>query len=181
MRRWSTAGRRFARTQEVTSRAAASVPRASLPSAQAYRSPGVARSLDAVQPLGVRTLIPMPLSSTTSSNGSGSPWWTVCPAVLSAAAALAWLSEASPRLASTIASFGYGVARPSRRARSSAKASPTARGRCEAIVEVCGMIPASRRPNTLCRPPLMGSSVLHMRLARMSQTGSNPAAATRAQ
>ena len=38
-------------------------------------------------------------------------------------------------------------------ARSMANATPTARGRCEAMVEVCGMIARSCRPNTLWRPP----------------------------
>ena len=38
-----------------------------------------------------------------------------------------------------------------------AKPMPTARGRCDAIVEVVGMISSSALPNTLCRPPAIGS------------------------
>ena len=71
--------------------------------------------------------------------------------------AVEWLTEASPMLASTIASAGQGVGRPSRAARPRAKARPMARGRCEAIVEVCGMTFSCGWPNTLCRPPAIGS------------------------
>jgi len=39
-----------------------------------------------------------------------------------------------------------------------ATAIPTARGRCDAIVEVIGMTASSFRPKTLCRPPAIGSS-----------------------
>jgi hypothetical protein len=55
-------------------------------------------------------------------------------------------------------SSGHGSANPSLAARSMEKATPTARGRWEAIVEVCGMMWRSCRPKTLCRPPLIGSS-----------------------
>jgi len=58
---------------------------------------------------------------------------------LTAPAAVEWLAEASPKLQTTTASSGHGVASPSLAARGSVKARPTARGRCEAIVEVCGM------------------------------------------
>ena len=81
------------------------------------------------------------------------------PAALSAAVAAAWLTDASPNEQTTIASAGHAVsATPSRRARSMAKATPTARGRCEAIVEVVGMTARSGWPKTLCRPPAIGSS-----------------------
>ena len=39
-----------------------------------------------------------------------------------------------------------------------ANATPIARGRCEAIVDVCGMTARSAWPNTLWRPPAIGSS-----------------------
>ncbi len=91
--------------------------------------------------------------------------WSHQPAVLNAATALAWLTEASPNEQTTIASAGHSVSRPpaghadrpaadwpaggrpderggrppaSRRSRSMATPTPTARGRCEAIVEVVG-------------------------------------------
>ena len=41
--------------------------------------------------------------------------------------------------------------------RSIANAAPTARGRCEAMVEVVGTTWRSTLPNTLCRPPAIGS------------------------
>src|SRR4051794_12501948 len=44
-------------------------------------------------------------------------------------------------------SSGHGSANPSLAARSMEKATPTARGRWEAIVEVCGMMCRSCRPN----------------------------------
>ena len=78
--------------------------------------------------------------------------------MLIAPAAVEWLTDASPRLATTIASGGQAAALPSRAARSMANARPMARGRCEAMVEVCGMTCSGRLPKTLCRPPAIGSS-----------------------
>ena len=78
--------------------------------------------------------------------------------MLSAACAVAWLSEASPKQQTTTASSGHGGREPSCFARSSANATPTARGRCEAIVDVCGMTASSWLPKTLWRPPAIGSS-----------------------
>ncbi|RAO03347.1 hypothetical protein GUI43_05269 [Micromonospora noduli] len=119
--------------------------------------------------------MPSPLSSQTKSTGIRSPAWSYHPAVLKAAVALAWLTEASPKEQTTIASGGQGacvapaplptrtpapVRRPalsSRRSRSTASPIPTARGRCEAMVEVVGTMARSARPNTLCRPPAIGS------------------------
>ncbi|TWJ20234.1 hypothetical protein JD76_00330 [Micromonospora endolithica] len=126
------------------------------------------------QPFGERTLMPSPLSSQTNSTGMRRPVWSYQPAVLNAAVALAWLTEASPNEQTTIASAGQGagdappppgswpspVRRPdvsSRRSRSTARPMPTARGRCEAMVEVVGTTARSARPNTLCRPPAIGS------------------------
>ena len=97
----------------------------------------------ATQPEGDGTLIPRPLSSQTKSSGTGRCWWAACAVVLSAACAVAWFSDASPKLQTTIASPGQALGTPSLRARSIAIATPTARGRWEAIVEVCGMTASS--------------------------------------
>jgi hypothetical protein len=85
----------------------------------------------------------MPLSSQTTSRGTGTPAYAVCSAALTAPAAVEWFAEASPRLATATASAGHGAGTPSLRARPIATATPRARGRWEAIVEVCG-ITASR-------------------------------------
>ena len=111
--------------------------------------PGTARVAAATQPGGVRTLMPSPLSSTTISSGSGRRWNAQYAAVLTAPAAVEWFTDASPRLATTIASAGQPVRWPSRAARSRAKASPMARGRCEAMVEVCGITFSARLPEYL--------------------------------
>ena len=58
--------------------------------------------------------MPQPLSSHTTSSGSGSRVCTAWPAALRAPTAVEWLIEASPRLATTTASSGHGVATPSR-------------------------------------------------------------------
>ena len=67
-----------------------------------------------------------------------------------------------------------GRATPSLAARPMEKATPTARGRWEAIVEVCGMTLRSWRPNTLCRPPEIGSSVAATIPSSTSRSGSLP-------
>ncbi len=90
--------------------------------------------------------------------------------MLNAPVATEWLAEASPKLHTAIASAGHGDATRSFAARSMANATPTARGRCDAIVEVCGMIARSWRPNTLWRPPEIGSLVAATTPARMSLT-----------
>ena len=101
-------------------------------------------------------------------------------AVLSADCAVAWFSEASPNEHTTIASSGQAEATPSSRARSIANAIPTARGRCEAIVEVCGRTARSGWPKTLWRPPAIGSSSAAAIPSSTSQTPSLPACAARA-
>ena len=53
--------------------------------------------------------MPRPLSSQTSSSGSRRPVWSNQPAVLNAAVAVAWLTDASPNEQTTIASAGHGV------------------------------------------------------------------------
>ena len=93
--------------------------------------------------------MPQPLSSHTTSSGSGTFWCAAWPAALRAPTAVEWLIEASPRLVTTTASSGQGVATPIRAARWMPKASPTARGRCEAMVDVCGMMCSPGWPKTL--------------------------------
>ena len=58
--------------------------------------PGRPETAASTQPGGVRTLMPRPLSSHTTSSGSGSRWYAQYPAVLSAPTAVEWLIEASP-------------------------------------------------------------------------------------
>ncbi len=65
----------------------------------------------ATQPEGDGTLIPRPLSSQTKSSGTGRCWWAAWAVVLSAACAVAWFSEASPKLQTTTASLGPGGTR----------------------------------------------------------------------
>src|SRR5678815_578385 len=125
----------------------------------------------AIQPVGVRTLMPMPLSSHTNRIGTGMCWYAVHAAVLNAPAAVEWFADASPNVHAMIASGGVVGAMPSRDARSSETAAPTALGRCEAIVEVCGGIASAWLPNTLWRPPEIGSSVLAHRLSSRSSSG----------
>ena len=131
-------------------------------------------------PAGEGTLIPRPLSSHTKSSGTGRRWNAHCAAVFSADCAVAWFTEASPKEQRTIASLAHGPATSSRAARSIASAIPTARGRCEAIVEVIGRTASSCRPNTLCRPPAIGSALAATTPRRTSSTPSMPARAARA-
>ena len=89
--------------------------------------------------------------------------------------AVEWLAEASPKLQTTTASAGQRRATPSRAARPMANATPTARGRCEAIVDVCGITASAWLPNTLWRPPALGSSAAATRPSRTSRTRILPA------
>src|SRR5437763_12516696 len=139
-----------------------------------YFKPGRAEKRWAIQPDGVRVLMPRPLSSQTISIGIGMPWNTVLDDVLNAPTKVEWFTEASPKLVTTMASVDQGVVIPSRLARSNEYARPTARGRCEAIVDVCGITARSTLPNTLCRPPAMGSVVAAATPSRISRTGSCP-------
>ena len=82
----------------------------------------------------------------------------------------------SPKVQTTMASSGNGRDCPSRLARSMAKAVPIALGTCEAIVLVCGGIHRAVLPNTLWRPPAMGSSELAHRDSSTSNTGVWPPA-----
>ena len=87
--------------------------------------------------------MPRPLSSQTSSNGTGRPAYAVRQAALMAPVAVEWLAEASPKLATAIASRGQAHETPSLADRSMETATPTARGRCDAMVDVCGMTASS--------------------------------------
>src|ERR1039458_10176187 len=102
-----------------------------------------------IQPGGVRTLMPSPLSLQTISSGTGSRWKAEKAAALIAPVAVEWLTDASPRLATTIASRGQGIGARSLAPRPIANARPTARGRRGAIVEGCGVIVSERLPTTL--------------------------------
>jgi hypothetical protein len=62
------------------------------------------------------------LSSQTSSNGIGNPWYDACSAALIAPAAVEWFAEASPKLAIVMASAGHGDGTPSFAARAIEKA-----------------------------------------------------------
>ena len=56
----------------------------------------------------------------------------------------------------------------------SASAIPTARGSCEAIVDVIGTTASSLRPKTLCRPPAIGSTAAATTPSMMSRMPSIP-------
>src|SRR5687768_8911521 len=98
----------------------------------------------------------MPLSSHTNRIGTGRFWNAVQVAALIAPVAVEWLAEASPNVQTMMASSGAAPATPRRDARSSATAAPTALGKCDAIVEVCGGMASGALPNTLWRPPAIG-------------------------
>src|SRR4029453_1005817 len=144
------------------------------PSADTYVSPGLDPYADSIQPLGVGTEVPKPLSSQTKSIGTGRPRNAVASAVLIAPTALEWFAEASPKEHSTTASSGHSQSTLSRCARCSAIARPTDLGRCEAMVEVCGMTARSGCPNTLCRPPAIGSSASPISPCSTSRIGVDP-------
>ncbi len=93
---------------------------------------------------------------------------------MNAVCAVAWLLEASPKLQMAIESAGIGSTWPMRRACSIATAVPRALGRCEAMVEVCGRTHRGLLPQTLCRPPEIGSSLLAAKLKAESMIGSMP-------
>ncbi len=120
--------------------------------------------------------MPSPLSSQTNSTGSFRFWCTTQEAALSAPSAVLWFRLASPKLAIAMASAAPTEPSPRRGLRSMANPSPTARGRCDAIVLVEGTRPSGLPPNTLCRPPLTGSSFDATRPSRMSRTVSTSGA-----
>jgi len=108
---------------------------------------------------GVRTEMPKLLSSQISTSGRGIPKCAHQRAVLSPASATAWLTEASPKEHTTRLSYGRFASISKCAARGTESAAPTALGRCEAIVLVCGGTFSSTLPQTLCRPPEIGSSL----------------------
>ena len=61
-------------------------------------------------------------------------------AAFRAPATVEWFADASPKLQMTTASSGNEEWWSTLRERSSAKARPTALGRCDPMVEVCGMM-----------------------------------------
>ncbi len=92
--------------------------------------------------------------------------------MLNAPCAVEWLAEASPKLARTIESRGKAVSSSfSILAMPMLNAAPTAFGRCEAMVLVCGGMLSGFEPITLCRPPEIGSSAEAAKLSSMSQQG----------
>ena len=131
--------------------------------------------VEAIQPSGVGTLIPVSLSSHTSRSGIGRPMRTAYRAVLIAERAVAWFALASPNEQTTMASSGSSWATPMRLARPRLKARPIALGRWLAIVLVCGGIHSARLPQTLWRPWEMGSSLEATTPSRASMTGVLPA------
>src|SRR5713101_7480418 len=70
--------------------------------------------------------------------GTGSFWKAAQPAALKAPCAVEWLTEASPKEQRTIASEATCDPMPMRFDRSMATDIPTALGRCDAMVLVCG-------------------------------------------
>lgn len=60
--------------------------------------------------------------------------------MLIAPTAVEWFTDASPKLHTVTASSGHAHDTPSFLARAIENATPTARGRCEAMVDVCGMM-----------------------------------------
>src|SRR5258705_13655103 len=104
--------------------------------------------------------MPSPLSSQTNSRGSLSPTWSHQPAVLNAAVAAAWLTEASPKEHTTTASAGQpcplagGVIR---RPRPGADGRPTARGRGGGVVAVGGGACRAGWAESLGPPPGRGA------------------------
>ena len=89
----------------------------------------------------------------------------------------AWFADASPKVQHTMESSGrsWGTC-PRRRARPSANAIPTAFGRWEAMVLVCGGTHSRRLPQTLWRPWLMGSSARAQMESSVSSAGSTSGA-----
>jgi len=137
--------------------------------------PGRSRNDAASQPFGVCTETPMPLSSQTNSTGQGRCWYAVQAAALKPASAVAWFTAASPNEHTTRASSGTGRSTPQRPAMPWAMAAPAAFGRCEAMVEVCGGTLSATEPQTLWRPPAIGSSALAASDRAVSWTASTPA------
>jgi hypothetical protein len=90
------------------------------------------------------------------------------------ASAAQWFAEASPNVQHDDRVGGQlRSRRPAPRARDRDRA-PTAFGRCEAIVLVCGGTHSGREPHTLWRPPEIGSSADATSESNVSNTGVPP-------
>ena len=94
--------------------------------------------------------------------------------MLNAVCAVAWFADASPNEQMAIESSGIGSVCAMRLACSIATAVPSAFGRCDAIVDVCGNTHSGLLPHTLWRPPDAGSSLLAAKLSAESMIGSMP-------
>ena len=157
-------GRRCSRACSAASARRRSSAAGSAPSASRYSRPGPARRTAAdpaasgVRHRDARARCPRRRAAAAAARplvGASST------AALIAPAAVEWFAEASPKLHTAIASAGQrsGRAQPAGALDGDQRqATPTARGRCEAIVEVCGITARSGWPNTLWRPPAIGSS-----------------------
>ena len=86
------------RTNSIASRDVAHTPGKSWLSAAKYRMPARACIMRATNMSGVRTEMPMPLSSQTNRIGHGWLCSVAAPAACRPACAVAWFSEASPKL-----------------------------------------------------------------------------------
>ena len=126
------------------------------PSAATYSIPGQSRQHSRPNPAGVGVLIPRPLSSHTRSNGTGSPRRRGVRRTIERADERRVVDRRVPKARDHDASSGH-EATPTNGSFGRGNASPNARGRCEAIVDVCGITERAALPNTLWRPPEIGS------------------------
>src|SRR5690349_5865854 len=94
---------------------------------------------------------------------------------LRAPSAVEWFADASPKLHTTTLSLGHTDSTLLRVGLSRASARPNARGRCDAIVDVCGITARGTLPNTLWRPPEIASVVDDIAPLRMSSAAEMPA------
>ena len=136
-------------------------------------SPDASRATPATHPAGVGTLMPSPLSSHTSSSGSGTPRWAIIRSGVDRSLGRRVVQRGVPE-----AAHGQGVRRPLRvdvervrlprwRRRRRAPVAAATRSSTSA-----GITASSALPNTLCRPPAIGSSAAARRPLRMSPTPS---------
>ena len=88
--------------------------------------------------------------------------------------AVEWFAEASPKLHTVTASAGQAPSHAEPAGALQGRATPRARGRCEAMVEVCGITARRLLPKTLWRPPAIGSSVAATIPSSTSRTAELP-------
>src|SRR5690606_40057046 len=84
VRRCRNTGDRWVRVHSTACCATRKQSSGAAPSAEKYASPLRSRYDASIHPGGVRTLMPSPLSSQTSSSGIGKPWCAQCSAVFTA-------------------------------------------------------------------------------------------------